>query len=79
MRSFNLKGFRAFYEKYSEEDLKKIGFNIGKYIYILDAYEDLEKDEKSNAYNPLLFLNRRNRNNCFLAICCSEAGHLYAI
>lgn len=24
MRSFNLKGFRAFYEKYSEEDLKKM-------------------------------------------------------
>ena len=24
MRSFNLKGFRAFYEKYSDEDLKKM-------------------------------------------------------
>lgn len=24
MRSFNLKGFRAFYEKYSEKDLKKM-------------------------------------------------------
>lgn len=32
-------------DKY-EEDLRKIGFNIGKYIYILDAYEDLEEDYK---------------------------------
>ena len=26
-----------------ENDLRKIGFNIGKYIYLLDAYEDLDK------------------------------------
>ena len=27
-----------------EDDLRQYGFNIGKYIYILDAYEDLDKD-----------------------------------
>lgn len=35
-----------------EEDLRRIGFNIGKYIYILDAYEDLEEDHKKGRYNP---------------------------
>lgn len=35
-----------------EDELRTIGFNIGKYIYILDAYEDLEKDIKKNRYNP---------------------------
>lgn len=34
--------------------LKKIGFYLGKYIYILDAYDDMEKDKKNNSYNPLL-------------------------
>jgi hypothetical protein len=35
-----------------KEDLHKIGFYLGKYIYLLDAYEDLEKDLKEGAYNP---------------------------
>lgn len=38
----------------NEEILRKIGFNIGKYIYILDAYSDLEKDFKKNRYNPFI-------------------------
>lgn len=33
--------------------LKKVGFYLGKYIYILDAYDDLEKDRKNGSYNPL--------------------------
>lgn len=36
------------------EILKNIGFNIGKYVYILDAYEDLEKDYKKGRYNPFI-------------------------
>lgn len=37
-----------------QKDLRNIGFNIGKYIYILDAYEDLEKDIKKGRYNPFI-------------------------
>lgn len=33
--------------------LRKIGFHTGKLIYILDAYDDLLTDIKSNSYNPL--------------------------
>ena len=29
-----------------EETLRSMGFYLGKYIYLLDAYEDLEKDKK---------------------------------
>lgn len=36
-----------------EEGLRKTGFYLGKFIYILDACDDLEKDLKSNSYNPL--------------------------
>ncbi|MGL5755278.1 MAG: DUF5685 family protein [Paraclostridium sp.] len=37
-----------------EYDLRRIGFNIGKYIYTLDAYEDLDKDIKKGRYNPFV-------------------------
>lgn len=36
-----------------EDKLRKTGFYLGKFIYILDAYDDLEKDIKNNSYNPL--------------------------
>lgn len=32
--------------------LRKVGFNIGKYIYIMDAYEDLDQDLEKSRYNP---------------------------
>ncbi len=32
--------------------LGRIGFFLGKFIYILDAYDDLEDDIKKNRYNP---------------------------
>ena len=37
-----------------EQTLRNIGFNLGKYIYILDAYEDLEEDYKNKRYNPFI-------------------------
>lgn len=36
-----------------EQTLRKIGFFLGKFIYIMDAYDDLEKDIKERCYNPL--------------------------
>lgn len=40
-----------------EEDLwaphlRKIGFWLGKFIYLMDAFEDLDKDLKKGRYNP---------------------------
>ena len=34
-----------------EKDLRRMGYFLGKYIYLLDAYEDLEKDKKEGNYN----------------------------
>lgn len=34
------------------DNLRKIGYYLGKYIYILDAYDDLEQDIKKDNYNP---------------------------
>lgn len=36
-----------------EDSLRELGFFLGKFIYILDAYDDLEKDKKEGNYNPL--------------------------
>ncbi|MDO5381513.1 MAG: DUF5685 family protein [Eubacteriales bacterium] len=37
-----------------EEQLEKLGDALGRFIYILDAYDDLEKDQKKANYNVLL-------------------------
>ncbi|MCL1896746.1 MAG: DUF5685 family protein, partial [Clostridiales bacterium] len=34
--------------------LREFGYHLGRYIYIVDAVDDLEKDRKTGAYNPLL-------------------------
>jgi len=35
-----------------ETSLRKIGFFLGKFVYLMDAYEDIEKDIKTGNYNP---------------------------
>ena len=35
------------------------GCFLGKFIYIMDAYEDLEKDLKDGNYNPLKALHEQ--------------------
>ncbi len=34
--------------------LYDFGYNLGRFLYILDAYDDIEKDLKKKSYNPLL-------------------------
>lgn len=47
-------------DKY-ESSLRQIGFNVGKYIYLLDAYEDLEKDYEKGRYNPFKeYINKKD-------------------
>jgi len=40
------------YEDTWQPTLYKMGYFLGKYIYLLDAYEDVEEDEKKGRYNP---------------------------
>lgn len=41
------------------DHLYKMGFYLGKYIYLMDAFDDLEKDQKKQNYNPLIGLSKR--------------------
>jgi len=36
-----------------EDKLRRMGFYMGKFIYIMDAYDDLPEDMKKHSYNPL--------------------------
>lgn len=61
------------------QELKTIGFYLGKFIYLMDAYEDLEKDIKHSNYNPLtMFYQNQEKElveyvtqllNCVMAEC----------
>ncbi len=41
-------------DKNEKRVLAWLGYNIGRWIYIIDAYNDLEKDMKKNSYNTFL-------------------------
>ena len=60
----DLTGFIvSFYYKEAtfKEDLYWLGYNLGKWIYIIDAYDDLEKDIKDNSFNAInSLLNTEN-------------------
>ncbi len=40
------------------EDLRGTGFYLGKFIYLIDAYDDMEEDRKTGNYNILLELQQ---------------------
>lgn len=37
-----------------QDSLWRIGFYLGKFIYLMDAYEDIEEDIQKKRYNPLI-------------------------
>lgn len=39
--------------------LRSFGFYLGKYIYLLDAYLDIEKDKKNHCFNPFLEMSEQ--------------------
>ena len=42
------------YDSKTLELLGKIGYHTGKWIYLIDAYDDLEENAENGSYNPLL-------------------------
>ena len=49
-------------------DLRSLGFYLGKFIYTIDAYDDLKKDLKKGNYNPLIYMKEDNPKDfeCFV-------------
>ena len=54
-----------------EEFLRKMGFYLGKFIYIMDAYEDLPEDIEKGNYNPLREMSESENyeENCKEILC----------
>lgn len=38
--------------KYKKADFEKFSYQLGRFIYIADAYDDMESDYKAKKYNP---------------------------
>lgn len=44
-----------------ERTTESIWIFLGKFIYLMDAYEDIEDDLKNHNYNPLkIYIQNRN-------------------
>ena len=51
-----------------KDELKCFGYYLGKFIYLMDAYEDLEKDTKNHNFNVLRHMYKTDPKN-FDAFC----------
>ena len=53
-------------DDYWQDTLRQMGYYMGKFIYLMDAYEDIEEDLKQNRYNPLaeLYGQESFEENC---------------
>ncbi len=68
--------------------LGRLGYHLGKWIYLMDAWDDLEDNIKTGAYNPLIYryeydgvesaetFRERIKSTCewHLLVCCEEMG-----
>lgn len=66
--------------------LERLGYCMGRYIYLLDAACDLEEDIENNSYNVLksdmvgdIKEYKRNRVEPQLYFCCNEAGKAFEL
>lgn len=57
-----------------KDSLFSMGYHLGKFIYLMDAYEDLEADIKKELYNPWIFY----RNQTDFEKFCLETLHMMA-
>ncbi|MCM1106681.1 MAG: DUF5685 family protein [Blautia sp.] len=50
------------------DELRTLGFYMGKFIYLMDAYEDYREDVRKDSYNPLRFIQTENEQE-FETLC----------
>lgn len=70
-----------------EKTLRRLGFYLGKFIYVMDAYDDVDKDMEKGSYNALIPLREkedfddicRDMMNSILAECTSQFERLPCI
>jgi len=59
------------------KELRELGYHMGRYIYIVDAADDLDKDRRSGAYNPLILKTETKENlKTALVLDLAHAGRI---
>lgn len=48
-------GYPSIQSESEKRILENLGYNLGRWIYIMDALDDYEDDKKSGSYNPLIY------------------------
>ena len=71
-------------DEISKRCLERLGYSVGRYIYILDAAVDLADDIKLGRYNPLIAMNEQGKYSKEfiegqLNICVGEAAKAYEL
>ncbi|NLM76319.1 MAG: hypothetical protein GX187_09570 [Clostridiaceae bacterium] len=51
------------HDEMANKALGWMGYNLGRWIYILDAYDDIEEDIRNNNYNPVVRQYKYNGEN----------------
>lgn len=59
-----------------ETSLRAVGYHLGRYVYILDAYDDIEKDIRDKSFNPLISRLAKEPVNDIKSISVKEWAHL---
>lgn len=63
-----------------QKELYGMGYALGKFIYLMDAYDDLEKDQKNGCFNPLTHMDRKeidDKIESWLEVYLSEAADCF--
>ncbi len=56
-----MKGLFLYKKDIFSDYFEKLAFHLGRFIYIMDAYDDIEEDIKKDNYNPLkAYMNRED-------------------
>ena len=58
-----------------QEEMRTLGFYMGKFIYLMDAYEDYDADQKKNCYNPLVYMEKKMIRNLIHSVNCFADKH----
>lgn len=60
------------------EIFRHLGWHLGRWIYLIDAWDDREKDAKNNSYNPFNASGAgKERASFLLHVSLNEAGKAY--
>ncbi|MFV0497791.1 MAG: DUF5685 family protein [Candidatus Fimivivens sp.] len=63
----------------SKRILKRLGYMLGRFIYLCDAVDDLKDDSRYNRFNPLKAKPNSDEHAAILRLTMAEAANAYAL